>query len=480
MSGRGAFNPYYLMLKKIRITLAAIFFIGVTLLLCMPNDFVWLDWMAKLQFFPAVLSLNVIALVIVVLLTLLFGRIYCSVICPLGILQDIIGKIGIKARKTKRPYSYSPAKNWLRYSVLILFIIAIVAGIGSFVALLAPYGTYGLIVRNIMAPTLVAGITALVILLAIGFFAWRNGRTYCNTICPVGTTLGLLSRFSLLKPVIDTTKCNGCKACASKCKAACINPELHKIDYSRCVACMDCLDNCRQGAIKYTFRKNAAATPKTAKIVDPNKDSVDSSKRDFFAVAGVMVASYVLAQTQKVDGGLAEIVDKKSPTRKTPILPPGAVSAKHFAKHCTGCQLCVSACPNKVLRPSGDIVTLMQPQSSYEFGFCRPECTKCSEVCPSGAIKPITREEKPDIQIGLAVVDRDRCVKLPIGDSCGNCARHCPAGAITMEEDEKNGGILIPVVHEDLCIGCGACEYLCPVRPLSAIHVEGFKTHRRR
>ena len=181
----------------------------------------------------------------------------------------------------------------------------------------------------------------------------------------------------------------------------------------------------------------------------------------------------------KVDGGFATIIDKQVPHRATPIVPPGALSAANFAQHCTACQLCVSVCPNEVLRPSTDLMKLMQPEMSYERGYCRPECTKCADVCPAGAIHPITTADKSATQIGHAVWIRKNCIPLTDGQECGNCARHCPTGAITMvpSEPSRPDSRRIPVVDTERCIGCGACENLCPARPFSAIYVEGHVRH---
>ena len=177
---------------------------------------------------------------------------------------------------------------------------------------------------------------------------------------------------------------------------------------------------------------------------------------------------------------MATIEDKKIPERSTPIVPPGSLGIRHLTQHCTACQLCVSVCPNQVLRPSTDLMKLMQPEMSYERGYCRPECTKCSEVCPAGAIRPISLADKSSTQIGHAVWIKKNCVPLTDGVECGNCARHCPSGAITMvlsdAEDDKSPKI--PVVNVERCIGCGACENLCPARPFSAIYVEGHERHR--
>ena len=493
------------MLKKFRQIVAVISIVLITLLFLDFTGTVhkYFGWMAKIQFLPALLALNVGVIAALVILTLIFGRLYCSVICPLGIMQDGFAWIGKKVRKNR--YGYSTPKNILRYTLLGVMVIAIAAGISSIVALLAPYSAYGRIAQSFLAPVWAWGnnllaswaeahesytfytvdiwfrasitlVVAIITLVVLAVLAWRNGRTYCNTVCPVGTVLGFLSRFSLLKPVIDTSKCNGCGLCARNCKAACINSKQHTIDYSRCVTCFDCINKCHKGAISYTRRRPAVAVEDT-----DNQSTGASSRRAFLSVTATIAATAALrAQEKTVDGGLAAIADKKIPDRKTKIVPPGARSIKNLESHCTACQLCVAACPNGVLRPSTDLGSMMQPESSYERGYCRPECTRCSEVCPAGAINPITVADKSSVQIGHAVWVKDNCIPLTDGVECGNCARHCPVGAITMvhsDADDENS-LKIPVVNTERCIGCGACENLCPSRPFSAIYVEGHEVHR--
>ncbi|MDE6143859.1 MAG: 4Fe-4S dicluster domain-containing protein, partial [Muribaculaceae bacterium] len=193
----------------------------------------------------------------------------------------------------------------------------------------------------------------------------------------------------------------------------------------------------------------------------------------------VAASSIIKAEEKKVDGGLAVIEDKKAPVRANPIVPAGAGGLRNFAQHCTACQLCVSVCPNNVLRPSTDLTRLMQPEMSYETGYCRPECTRCSDVCPAGAIRPVSTEEKSSIRIGHAVWVKKNCIPLSDGVECGNCARHCPSGAIQMVPSDAADpeSLKIPVVNTERCIGCGACENLCPARPFSAIYVEGHSSH---
>ena len=509
------------MLRKIRIILAAVFFAGVTLLFL---DFTgvlhtWLGWMAKIQFLPAALALNFAVVAILLLLTLLFGRVYCSVICPLGVMQDIISWVHGKTKKKNRfRFTWSPAKNWLRYSVLALFVVALIVGAHSLVAIVAPYSAYGRIASNLLAPLYQWGnnlfawiaeragsyafysvdvwirsvstfLIAIVTFMVICVLAWKHGRTWCNTICPVGTVLGFFSRFSVFAPVIDKEKCRNCQLCSRHCKASCINIEEHEIDYSRCVACMDCIDTCKDDAIHYALRYGkrsfAGAQDDRKGAQDDKKGSqekkVDSGRRAFMTATAIAATSVALkAQEIKLDGGLAEIENAERPERKTPLKPAGSLSLKNFESHCTGCQLCVSECPNGVLRPSTSLLTLMQPEMSYERGWCRPECNRCSQIYPAGAIRPISIEEKSSIQIGHAVINLDNCVVNTDGVSCGNCARHCPNGAIRMvrKNPDDPASPMIPTVNEERCIGCGACENLCPARPFTAIHVEGHEVHK--
>ena len=535
------------MLRRIRTVLAVLVFVGITLLFLDITGILhtYLGWLAKVQFLPAVLALNLSVVIALVVLTLVFGRIYCSVICPLGILQDGLARLRPRKNKKVGRYSYSPEVRWLRYPVLVLFIIALVAGFGSFVALLAPYSSFGRIVVNLLRPlyelannglaaiaehydsyafystdvwirSLPTFAIAAVTFVVLFVLAWMGGRTYCNTICPVGTFLSFFSRFSFLKINFDEEKCRNCSACTKSCKASCIDFKNHTVDYSRCVVCGNCIDACKFGALKWTHSlhpdsppalpvREGAVTNDSCNVdarSELTKDSHNANARSehsapsltgraggesalsrrSFLIGASLATTAALAQEAKlkVDGGLADIEDKVAPERKTPITPPGSLSAQNFHQHCTGCQLCVAQCPNHILRPSTDLMTLMQPEMSYERGYCRPECNRCSEVCPAGAIHPIALEEKTSTQIGHAVWIKENCVPVTDGVECGNCARHCPTGAIQMVplDPDDELGAYVPAVNEAKCIGCGACENLCPARPFSAIYVEGHEVHK--
>ena len=498
------------MLRKIRTTLALVVFVLITLLFLDVTGTLhrWFGWLASIQFWPALLAMHVGVVAMLVVLTLVFGRIYCSVICPLGVMQDVISRLNGMRKKNR--FTYSKEKRWLRYTVLAVFVASAVAGVNAVVSLLAPYSSYGRIAGSLMKPVYEAGnnvlaavaehfnsyafysvdvwmkslptlVVASLTLVVIAVLAWRGGRTYCNTICPVGTILSFLARFSWLKVRIDGSKCVNCGLCTKNCKASAIDFKNHRIDYSRCVVCGDCIDKCRKGAISLSSRRadkqtSRRADKQTSKQADEltsgqadkltsgqvnkqtgkqannanllvnssagdlsavNSLSVDTGRRSFLLGLAVASTAAALAQEEKkVDGGLAAIEDKVAPERLTPITPPGSLSAQHFAQHCTACQLCVSNCPNGVLRPSTDLSTFMQPTMSYERGYCRPECTRCGDVCPTGAITMVPVDPK----------------------------------------DERS--LKIPAVNEARCIGCGACENLCPARPFSAIYVEGHEVHR--
>lgn len=457
-------------LKTIRIIVAALVLLSLTALLFDYTGVLrhWFGWIPKMQFLPAILSLNIVIVISVVLVTFIIGRLYCSVICPLGIFQDIFTWFH-KIIFPRKKFVYRKPSNWLRYSILVLFIILMVAGVNSIVSLVAPYSAYSRMVVNIHSSG-VAQIVAIATLVIIGMCSFLYGRLWCNTICPVGSVLSIISRYSLFGIKIDKSKCVGCKRCEGACKAMCIDIEGGKnIDHSRCVNCFNCLGECKVGAI--SIGKNGCSKADNKQ----ENEKIDSSRRKFMATTvAVGTAMAVKAQEQKVDGGLAVILDKKVPERKVPLKPAGSIGLKNFSSHCTACQLCVSQCPEKVLKPSSKIERFMQPEMDYTNGYCRQACTRCSDVCPTGAITLIDKEEKTSISIGRAIVIADNCISAD-GTNCGACARHCPAAAISMITDKD--GRTIPSVMESKCIGCGACEYYCPARPQVAIYVEGKELH---
>ncbi len=539
------------MLRKIRIVVAWVVFILATLLVL---DFtgalhLWLGWVAKVQLVPAVLAVNVVALVVVAVLTVVFGRLYCSTLCPLGIMQDGVSNLSARRKGKKARFRYSRPATWLRYGLLVVFVVALAAGISVVVSLLDPWGAFGRIAQNFLSPLwrwgnnllawfaeradgyafhtvdvyvksgIALGVAALW-LVGVAVLAWWRGRVYCTSICPVGTFLGLLSSAPVFRVAIDEAKCNKCGVCEKRCKSECIDSKNGTVDRSRCVVCFDCLEACNFGAIGYKSGKTVVMglgsmnkkeegelhkeleqfegeVSELEKKIEAKVNKKGMNRRNFFTVAALAAAASPAAvkaqQVErillKVDGGLTDLEDKIRPERATPVTPPGSEGARNMKQHCVACQLCVAACPNNVLVPSSRLATLMQPEMTFERGYCRPECVECAEVCPAGAIKKITTAEKTAISVGNAVYNRDLCIVPRDNVPCTECERHCPTKAITlvpMNADEaareargrpRTPILKTPVVDNTKCIGCGACENLCPARPLSAIHVEGNVAH---
>jgi len=493
------------MLRKIRIALAALCCAGVTLLFA-GIGYDWWGWLARLQFLPAVTRLigsatlgNIAVVCGILLFTWLFGRLYCSVLCPLGVFQDIViwlrRTLGKAVKPLRKKYNFNRERRWVRYPVAGLFIGCIIVDLQLVVSLLGPYSAYGRMVRSVVgggpAPLLIAaGVTFVVIFVC----AWLWGRAWCSNVCPVGTVLGCFSKYSLFRVYVDPDKCVKCSACQHICKASCIDSSTQTIDGSRCIDCFDCLDFCKAGAIRFGPASATAASraengrkigKKSSVSVEKqangrengdNPSEVYKSRRQFIATGAFLVGAGITAAAQemKVDGGLAPMEPKVPLEREPRLVPPGSQSVKNFYDKCTACQLCVSACPNGVLRPSTDLDHFLQPQMGYENGFCRPECTACSEICPSGAILKVERDAKTLVRIGTAVVNPELCLAAKGEAGCGKCARECPSGAISMVNID---GTRRPVVAEEQCIGCGKCEYLCPSRPVSAISVRGLETH---
>ena len=495
------------MLRKIRITSAVLCFTLITLLFL---DFtgalhLWFGGLAKIQFIPAILASQALIAGTLLLLPLLFGRIYCSVLCPLGVFQDVVSRTAGKKKKNR--FSYTPALTPLRYAMLAVFVLCAAGGISWLVALLEPYSAYGRMASNLLGPvykegnnllayfaermdsyafyevdvwlksagTLAVSVLTLGILVVL---AWKKGRLYCNTLCPVGTVLGILSKLSLFKPRINEGKCTHCGLCTRVCKASCIDGKSGKIDYSRCIVCFNCTENCPQGALKYSLPGQSGCPSEKGK---ENSEESGLSRRKFLSLSALFALLAVKkAHAKTFDGGLALLMEKKAPKRSAFLVPAGSSGIQNFKKHCTACQLCVSVCPNQILSPSGELTRLMQPEMSFERGYCRPECVKCSEVCPTQAIHSITAVEKSSIQIGHAVWIQKNCIVNSDKVSCNNCARHCPTGAILMvpQAPDKPASLAIPIIDTNLCIGCGACEHLCPARPESAIYVEGHERHQ--
>lgn len=484
------------MLKRIRIVLAVILGGVITFYFL---DFagllpLWIPNFARVQFVPALLAGSVGILLALLVFTFLFGRVYCSVICPMGIFQDIVAWISRRSGR-KKHYRFSKERRGMRLGVLGLVVLTFFMGGTVLLSLLDPYSAYGRMTVNVFRPVYMAGnnflawifngfgnytfyhtevfvlsifalVTGILTFMGIGFLAWKYGRSWCNTMCPVGTVLGYISRYSVWKIRINPDACASCGLCERKCKASCIDSKSKKIDYSRCVDCYNCLDACHKHAMRYS--------PVWKKNQDSN---TDVSKRQFVAT---LTALTLTAPLKTMAKSVAATKNNVPWDRKHPLSPPGSQSAEHLLKHCTACHLCVTKCPSRVLKPAFmdyGVGGIMQPKMDFGHGFCNFDCTVCADVCPNGALLPLTKEEKHRLQMGKVVFVKENCIVNTDETSCGACSEHCPTQAVSMVP-YKNG-LTIPSVNPEICVGCGGCEYVCPVRPFRAIYIEGNPVHQQ-
>ena len=491
-----------------------------------------------IQFVPALLSLAAgtlgvaLPLIILLLLTLIFGRVYCSFLCPTGILQDIIGRLArpFTRRTRTNPHStgagahntsagshssganagsstsagYHKPHSILRYIILIATGLLFALGLAWPLTLLDPYSLFGKIasqffgsieifLNNALAnifpnsiPYLkytsiatVSFIYGTIALITLILFSAAHGRLYCNTICPVGTLLGLIGSKSLFQIRIESNACKHCNACAKNCKSNCIDIKGQKVDTERCIVCFNCLQHCKFGALHYSLRRPAASTsagstPSGTAAGSTPSGKIDKGLRTTLAgLAGLGTAILAHKGTGSRFIPIKEYREKHLPenlraSQELGIMPPGAGRLEHFKQNCTGCYACVAACPGDVIKPAtfeyGPDGILL-PTLKYNGHFCGYECNACSNACPSGALSPLTLKEKKRTAIGKAIYMAGKCIVFQAGTDCGACDEHCPTKAITMVPVPGKSFLYYPKLNRDLCIGCGGCEYICPQKP---------------
>lgn len=493
-------------LKRARQILAGAFLLAVVLSFLdfrqiIPDS--WFSLILYLQFTPSVLNFmhspSVLAggFIIVLALTVFTGRTYCSIICPLGIYQDLVSRLGGKFNRRNRRFGFNKAHNILRYSLLAITLIFLLAGSVFLISLLDPYSVFGRFVSYFFKPVLVtannlvawvggkfdyygifkvaytkipliAYILPVIFFVLVGIMSFGNGRLYCNTVCPVGTLLGLISKVSVLRVTIDSSNCTHCGRCSMNCKASCIDFINEDIDVSRCVSCFNCIVECKDNAMSYGFSISGK---------EPNADEVNNKRRRFIGSGlSLMLAAVGTARAQKVPVPKKESTVKEN--KNYPVCPYGAISLEHFTSYCTACSLCVNACPEHVIIPSINeygLAGIMQPRMDYHKSFCNFDCVRCTEVCPTGALLPLSVEAKKLTQIGKVNFIKENCIVETEGTDCGACSEHCPTKAVSMVPYRDK--LVIPEVNNEICVGCGACEFACPTKPFKAIFVDGNPVH---
>jgi len=496
---------FFKLLKRLRVVVSLSVFLLILLFfidfsgrisVSLINSVLFLEFVPSLLSFLSLLTLGTIGFIFIILLTFLFGRIYCSTLCPLGTMQDIVIYFKKKFGGKKR-FKFIRTYNWIRYSILAAVVLFLLFGNILLLTILDPYSAFGKISVTLVKPvfilinnfsskqlaasnifwfkpiettgySLFAIIFSSAFLILVLWFSIAKGRLYCNTVCPVGAFLGLISKASVFKIRINEESCTSCGLCSSVCKAGCIENKTHQLDFSRCVGCMNCLSVCKAKSINYHLPvKNAEAV----------KTDSSNSRRKFIATSVLFTLGMTfLAFGEKTIQKTRNTIYPNS--KKNPVTPPGSVSVQHFTDKCTACQLCISICPTQVLKPSVKeygLNGIMQPHMNYEVSFCNYDCHLCTQVCPNGALLPLTVKEKQQTQLGIAQFIEKNCVVYTNHTACGACSEHCPTKAVHMIPYTDN--LVIPKVDESICIGCGACEFSCPTQPYKAIYVEGNVKH---
>ena len=382
-----------------------------------------------------------IAFLVVLLLTPVVGRLFCECFCPLGIIQSLVNWIFHPKKKVRRVCTRLPetrAQRAVRWTVFAAAVVLAATGFGALAWFITPYSIYGKAL-TLFVPGVVL-LSAVAVLAAFG-----KGRVWCNWICPVGTLFNLLAGKSLCSHKVGPG-CGNCRACFGRKE-----------------------DRPQTGSAGVDGE--AARASDSESPADPAENGAGVTRRE--ALKGVAVLAAVAAAEKTTDGGFAEVSLPGMPVRPMPVLPPGAVDRKLFNLKCVACGLCIKNCRGNCLTVSTSLARLGQPQMDFRHGYCLIGCNyKCGQVCPAGAIDVFPHLARTHVHMGHAIWKKDLCIRTTEGVPCTACSRKCPVKAIHIVEG-------FPVVDKDACIGCGACEHVCPSRPQPAIFVEGFERQRK-
>lgn len=408
------------------------------------------------QITPALLTFagSAVFVFLILLVSALWGRAYCSVLCPAGLLQEAAFLAGRKLRLAKTGFVGAGKPRLL----LLVSAVLLAVGLATAASLLDPLGWFGRLAAPLAELVAsrrdgaeyhaayfgLAGLGFLVAALLLAAVSLFKGRWFCDRLCPAGAALGALSDLSIRRIRLDAERCVSCGKCAGICPSRCIDPAGKRVDAARCVLCFSCLDMCPKNAIRY--------------------GAVQSGDRRRAIASGISLmcaAAYFAARGWRGAAFAGRAV-----------LPPGAASAAGFHRACVGCQSCVAACPAGIIKPR---FPGLQPELRFDLGYCQYNCTRCTHSCPSQALAPLTEDEKRVTRIATTRFTLDRCVVMTEGTACGACAEVCPTRALSMETWEE-GKPTRPAFYPGHCIGCGACAHVCPAAP-PAFSIEGLARH---
>lgn len=435
---------------------------------------------------------------VVLVLTFFLGRSFCGWVCPLGTLLDGVGRYCLKPRRTGATL-YPKLSRWLLLSCLFLAFMGFHIGgyldpfsilVRGFVLALYPalsamtdslfgftYSSAPAVINTVTEP--VYGVLKQTVLPADQKFfelAWFSlliltgvfglervqKRFFCRNICPVGALLAPISRYGLLKVSGGSSACGKCRICSSKCRTGAIDEE-RVVDMGSCNLCMQCMVICPNERIGFStgLGKKEVATP-----------SYGLTRRQVLAIGA---ASIVLPGVKRSHVSVAA---------ENPLLvrPPGALPEADFLGRCVRCGECMQVCIGNALQPvllEGGLDGVFSPKVAARTGYCEYNCTLCGQVCPTGALEKLTRQQKQQWKIGNAWIDHSIC--LPYSDTipCMVCEEHCPTGdkAIrfhhrrVLNRDGREVEVKQPYVVNELCIGCGICENKCPLPGRAAIYI---------
>jgi len=454
-------------------------------------------WIPRLA--PALITLG---------LTVVFGRVWCGWLCPLGTLLEwvrfpkketgFLGKIRFVSRDWRR----------VKYFILILILAAAVLGNLSLL-ILDPLALFTRTMTTVVLPALNHAVTAveqalypvpflrpaidlaerllrgrvlpvkqpafaqnaLLGLLFAGVLALNAlaDRFWCRYLCPLGALLGLLSKISLLRPIVRPA-CNRCGHCADVCRVNAIDTRRgYDIVPAECTVCLDCLAACPESAVVSPAKQGIGF--RFHGRPDPARE-IDLTRRQVLAGLAVTAVGVPILRTG---------VRARQPHPEL-LRPPGVENEEAFLARCLRCSQCMKVCPTSGLQPAlleAGLEGLWTPRLVPRLGHCEYGCNACGQICPSGAIPALELDRKREAILGLAAIDRDRCLPWAHGTPCIVCEEMCPVPekAIRLEEvtvsDDRGERALVqqPYVLDDLCIGCGICEYQCPVAGEAAIRV---------
>ncbi len=427
---------------------------------------------------------------VTVALTLLLRRVFCGWICPLGAIIDGCDHILYRGRHRR----HIPDMHQVKYAVLIAVLVSALFA-GQFLIALDPivllertaatvFLPIGVQVYNVVVteaypllqkvgielyPTdhlvYASNLVTLAIFVTIIALSSLQKRFWCRNICPLGALLAVLSWRPVLKKRVSAA-CTECNICVRNCKMGAIDKGGKPTNIRECIECMNCVAVCPEGAVSYGLAGQPEQTTREISI----------TRRQAIQAAGLALAWAAVAHTE----GMA--VRKSNRL----IRPPGALPEPEFVQTCVRCGACMKACITHGLQPAtwqAGLEGIWTPVLVPRIGYCEKNCTACGDVCPTNALRPFTVQdkEKPEMALGVASINRDRCIAWYANKKCGACNEACPYKAVQLVDARGLDGSIMrrPFVDETICTGCGMCENVCPVKPDAAIVVQR-RSHVRR